>query len=104
MCLFLAVPYFILPLRNQYADSAGNLTWRCEASGEPAVTYSWLKNGVGFNSTSIPPEDRGRITISNNVVTINNLNAERDDGMYQCAAYNVHGTTYSTAELKVLSK
>ncbi len=50
----------------------------------------------------ILPDDVNRVIISNNVLTIKTLNAERDDGMYQCAASNTHGTRYSSGQLKVL--
>ena len=52
----------------------------------------------------ILPDDVDRVVISNNALSITNLNEERDNGMYQCAATNTHGTRYSTGELRVLSE
>ena len=45
-CLISAVPYFVLALEDQFADSGAELHWRCEAGGQPEPTYYWLKNGV----------------------------------------------------------
>lgn len=47
-------------------------------------------------------EDRGRIKIQDNVLTINGLEDERDPGMYQCRASNTLKTTYSSGQLRVL--
>lgn len=48
-------------------------------------------------------EDRGRINIRDNVLTINYLNDQRDPGMYQCRATNTLKTRYSSAQLRVLA-
>ncbi|CAH1783325.1 unnamed protein product [Owenia fusiformis] len=95
-------PYFTLPLRDQHVDLRGSLVWRCEANSVPAATYSWYKNAEILNINSIPPADRQRITISNNVLTISTIE-DRDKGMYQCAASNQYGTRFSTGQLRVLA-
>lgn len=51
----------------------------------------------------LDPEDRGRINIKDNVITINYLNDQRDPGMYQCRATNTLKTRYSSAQLRVLA-
>jgi hypothetical protein len=51
----------------------------------------------------LDPEDRGRIRIQDNVLTINYLDQERDPGMYQCRAANTLDTKYSSAQLRVLA-
>ena len=38
-----AAPYFIYDLHDQHVDVGRRLTWRCEARGQPAPTYAWLK-------------------------------------------------------------
>ncbi len=63
----------------------------------------WLKNGLPLED-QILPGDEQRVVISNNVLTFTSLDDEKDNGMYQCAATNTHGTRYSSAELRVLSK
>ena len=37
-------------------------------------------------------------------VKFTDLDSLRDAGMYQCAAENSHGTTYSTAQMRVLGE
>ncbi|CAH1981412.1 unnamed protein product [Acanthoscelides obtectus] len=51
----------------------------------------------------LEPEDRDRIRIQDNVLSISYLNDERDPGMYQCRASNTLKTKYSSAQLKVLA-
>ena len=63
----------------------------------------WLKNGLPLEE-QILPGDEERVVITNNALSISDLNEERDNGMYQCAATNTHGTRYSSGELRVLSK
>lgn len=98
-----AAPYFTIPLRNQHVDEGTDLTWSAIAEGVPGVTYKWYKNAVELKASNIPVVDRDRFVIQNNVLTIKQLNAEKDNGMYQLAATNSHGTRYSTAQLRVLS-
>lgn len=50
----------------------------------------------------LDPEDRGRIKIQDNVLTINYLDPDRDPGMYQCRATNSLRTKYSSGQLRVL--
>ena len=64
--------------------------------------HRWLKNGLPLED-QILPGDEGRVVITNNALSISNLNEELDNGMYQCAAKNTHGTRYSSGELRVLS-
>uniref|UniRef100_A0A0B7AM68 Contactin n=1 Tax=Arion vulgaris TaxID=1028688 RepID=A0A0B7AM68_9EUPU len=88
-------PYFTYALTAQHVDVGSRLTWHCEASGQPIPTYVWYKNGkVLTNSPGF--------TVTVNTLTIEAVDAKRDSGMYQCAATNSHGTTFSTAQLRVL--
>lgn len=48
-------------------------------------------------------EERGRVKIQDNVLTISYLDQERDPGMYQCRASNTLKTKYSSAQLRVLA-
>lgn len=48
-------------------------------------------------------EDRGRIKIQDNVLTISYVDQDRDPGMYQCRASNTLKTSYSSAQLRVLA-
>ena len=44
----------------------------------------------------------GKIEQVGSNLMIYNIEAEKDEGMYQCAATNQHGTTYSTGQLKII--
>lgn len=92
-----AKPYFVFPLKAQHIDVGSHLTWRCEARGRPEVTYSWYKNGQFIN----PKKDN--VEIYRNSLIINSASADMHNGMYQCAATNSHGTTFSSAQLRVLN-
>ncbi|KAK6181653.1 hypothetical protein SNE40_009468 [Patella caerulea] len=92
-----AEPYFIAPLQDQHVDIGSPLTWRCEARANPPAVYTWYKNGQQMKS------EPGSITIQGNVLSIQSLDPKKHDGMYQCGASNVHGKTYSSAQLRVLS-
>lgn len=85
-------------------DAGTELKWRCEAGGPPNPSYKWFKNGALLDNTTIPPDDVSRVSVSNNWLTIQALDAIKDNGMYQCSATNALGTRYSAAQLKVLSK
>lgn len=96
--LLAAVPYFPYPIQNMFADPGMTITWNCKAVARPAAIYSWYKNGVLLGNNP------GQIEIVRNVLTILAVDKDRDEGMYQCAATNQHGTTFSTGQLKVLCK
>ncbi|XP_022336470.2 contactin-like [Crassostrea virginica] len=91
-----ASPYFIIHLDDQHVDKGSQLTWRCEAMGYPQPRYTWYKNGQ-----ILKPDLDSDYMITGNVLTIPNVNT-RHSGMYQCAATNVHGTTMSAGQLRVL--
>ncbi|KAJ8307147.1 hypothetical protein KUTeg_015231 [Tegillarca granosa] len=91
-----AAPYFVSPLQHVHADLNSELTWRCEAIGKPRATYTWYKNSQPLQPVT------GKLDIVSNVLKIYSL-TESDIGMYQCGAHNVHGTTFSNAQLRVLS-
>lgn len=91
-----AVPYFIIPLEDQHVDKGSQLTWRCEAMGYPQPVYTWFKNGEILQENV-----NSDLVITGNILTIPNL-AEKHNGMYQCAATNVHGTAMSAGQLRVL--
>lgn len=98
-----AEPNFTIPLTDKHIDSRGELTWDCEAFGIPDVNYTWWRNGRQLVMGYLDPEDRGRIRIQDNVLTITHVDDERDPGMYQCRASNTLRTKYSSAQLRVLA-
>ncbi|CAH0562661.1 unnamed protein product [Brassicogethes aeneus] len=98
-----AEPNFTIPLTDKHIDKKGQLVWTCEAFGIPDVNYTWWKNGRQLVMGYLEPEDRGRVKIQDNVLTISHLDDERDPGMYQCRAFNTLKTRYSSAQLRVLA-
>lgn len=97
-----AAPNFTIPLVDKHMDNRADLTWTCEAFGIPDVNYTWFRNGELLDMYTLPPEDRDRYNIQDNVLSIKHLDPERDQAMYQCCATNAHKTTYSSAQLRVL--
>lgn len=99
---FTAEPNFTIPLMDRHMDIHSELTWTCEAFGVPDVTYRWYRNGVPLVVDKLPPSDSNRYLIQDNILTIRNLNPERDPAMYQCQARNTLKTKYSSAQLRIL--
>ncbi len=98
----LAEPNFTIPLTDRHVDIHTDLTWTCEAFGVPDVTYKWFRNGEPLGTENLSSADVNRYTIQDNILTIKNLNPERDPAMYQCRATNTLKTKYSSAQLRVL--
>lgn len=92
-------------LLDTHADQGADFTWPCLADGKPTPTYSWLKNAQPFSPQTLSAADSQRILFSSDMssVRFTSLDMTRDPGMYQCAATNVYGTTYSNAQLRVLA-
>ena len=85
-----------------------SIVWTCEAFGIPEVNYQWYKNGIELKDrnsleNSLPPEDRNRYIVNQNILTIDGLIPDRDEGMYQCKAYNQLGSALTSGQLKVSS-
>ncbi|CAG0881139.1 unnamed protein product [Darwinula stevensoni] len=96
-----AKPEFTVPLGNMHMDKGEDLTWTCEAFGVPEV--KWLRDGVELKVEDLPPQDKQRYEITENVLTISKLDPRRDEGMYQCEAKNQLGNAYSSGQLRVLT-
>ncbi|XP_041372375.1 contactin-like [Gigantopelta aegis] len=92
-----AKPYFIVPLGNKHVDIHSQLTWRCVARGNPSPVYTWYKNGSPLATLA------GDITVAGSTLMIHKLDPAKHNGMYQCAAHNNQGISFSGAQLRVLS-
>lgn len=90
-------------MEHKVADKGSDLLWTCEAFGKPDVTYTWLKNGKELKINYLDSNDINRYRIYENILSIDNVN-ERDQGMYQCKATNHLGSSYSSGQLRVISK
>ncbi|KAG1669618.1 Contactin [Nymphon striatum] len=98
-----ANPVFTIPLEDQHVDAGSDFTWMCEAFGIPEVKYKWLKNGKDLKISALPLQDRNRYKIDQNMLTIKFLEKNRDEGVYQCKAYNSLASSYSSGHLRILS-
>ena len=103
LCFSTAVPFFITPIRDQHIDIGGTMALHCIADGIPTVLYSWYINGTKLTLDIIEATERPRFTVHHNSLIITDIK-EADQGMYQCAASNVYGTRYSTAQIRVRCK
>ena len=79
--------------QNQIVLEGLNVSFLCNASGNPTPTFSWTINGSPVNTTSNP-----RITFSayNKQLTITTVK-RTDGGEYKCLASNTVNTVTSTA-------
>lgn len=94
-----AKPYFLKPIGDQHVDLDSHFTWHCDVRSNPASTFRWYKNGQIVNSD---PEKF--IYVTSNVITFSKLVPVMHDGMYQCEATNIYGTTLSEGQLRVLGE
>lgn len=97
-----ALPEFTIPLEHQVLDEGSRLTWTCEAFGIPEVEYRWYRNGhlIDTNATE---DTHARYKVDNNILIIEDLSRRVDEGMYQCSATNSLGTSFSTAQLRIVT-
>ena len=69
------------------------ITLKCEADGNPAPTFSWLKDGETIS--------KGIISTRNSSTLTMNLTNDEDFGLYVCKAKNgagFHTTTFNLHE------
>ena len=75
-------PEFDRHPQNETRKEGENVTFTCNAVGNPAPTFSWTKDGSVVNTTS-------RITFNENNKTLTITNVIRgDSGEYICVATN----------------
>ena len=84
--------------QNQIVLEGLNVSFLCNASGNPTPTFSWTINGSPVNTTSNP-----RITFSayNKQLTITTVK-RTDGGEYKCLASNSVKTVNSTAAFLIV--
>ncbi|XP_072002973.1 contactin-1 [Engystomops pustulosus] len=82
-----APPEWVEHINDTERDIGSELNWPCVAKGKPIPKISWLKNGTHYTTGELRIP---RLTI-------------QYAGMYQCIAYNQHGTIQANAELKILA-
>lgn len=95
-------PNFTIPLKDKIKDYQSSVTFLCEASAIPDVNYTWYKNAELMDREN-SKFNKDKFVIQDNVLKINFLDPEEDNGMYQCKSTNQLKGVYSSAQLRVLS-
>ncbi|XP_017081684.1 contactin [Drosophila eugracilis] len=93
-------PQFTIPLKDMIKDYNSDVTFICEAFAIPDANYTWYKNAERLDPKTV---NRDRYIIQDNVLTIKFLEKDKDEAMYQCGAQNQLKTSFSSAQLRVLS-
>ena len=98
----------IEPVNNEIRDQEDNVTFLCQAVGEPVPDISWYFNdvmiNVSDNSSKYLIESRSlNITTTENTLTVYNV-ASSDVGTYTCNASNTIGSVTRSGILTVTSK
>ncbi|KAG0716945.1 Contactin [Chionoecetes opilio] len=96
-----AKPSFTIRLHDQFIAKGADLMWECEAFGIPDVDYSWLRNSEPLSMETLTTDEKERYGLVDSIFKINGVK-ESDQATYQCVATNQLGTTFSSAQLKVL--
>ena len=71
-----------------------NLTFSCNAIGNPVPTFSWTINGSAVNTTADP---RIGLSSDNKQLTITNVRRTDSGNQYRCVANNSIGNVTSNA-------
>ncbi|TSL68267.1 Neogenin [Bagarius yarrelli] len=90
-------PKFLKTPSNTYAHEATDIVFECEATGSPAPTIKWVKNG-----DAVVPSDYFRILKEQNL-QVQGL-VKTDEGFYQCLAENEVGNIQASAQLVILDQ
>lgn len=94
-------PDWIRTLHGATVPNGKHITLECEASGEPAPTARWLRNGREI-SLAQTPGSRIRSESINGVFKLHITDAKHsDEGDYTCEAINSLGFVHTTCHLKV---
>ena len=86
-------PVFIKNPESKAKKEGSNVTFSCNATGNPAPTFSWTKDGLAITSSDNP---RISLSLNNKKLTITNL-TKTDGGEYTCVATNSVKTIKSNA-------
>ena len=71
-----------------------NVTFSCNAIGNPVPTFSWTIDGYAVNTTANP---RISLSLENKQLTITNVKRTDSGNQYRCVANNIIGNVTSNA-------
>ena len=105
---YTVIPSIENTIDDQIRDQEDNVTFLCEAVGEPVPDISWYFNdvmiNVSDNSSKYMIVSRSlNITTTENTLTVYNVTSS-DVGTYTCNASNIIGSVSSSGILTVNSK
>ena len=105
---FAVIPSINNSIKNEISNQTENVTFLCQAVGEPVPDISWYFNGVMINvsdsSSKYMIMSRSlNITTTENTLTVYNLTSS-DVGTYTCDSSNMIGSVTSSGILSVTSK
>ena len=111
--MFYVILYVVAPsiensIKNDLRTQSENVTFICQAVGEPVPDISWYFNGVMINvsdnSSKYMIVSRSlNITTTENTLTVYNVTSS-DVGTYTCNSSNIIGSSTSSEILTVTSK
>ena len=99
------IPSISVLISNEIRNQTDNITFLCQAVGEPVADISWYFNGVMINvsdnSSKYMIMSRSlNITTTENTLTVYNVTSS-DVGTYSCNATNIVGNDSSSGHLQV---
>ena len=105
MITFAVIPSIPILINNEIGNQSQNITFLCQAMGEPVPDISWYFNGVMINvsdnSSKYMIMSRSlNITTTENTLTVYNVTSS-DVGTYTCNATNVVGNDSISGHLQV---
>ena len=103
--LFAVTPSIPILMNNEIRNQSQNVTFLCQAVGEPVPNISWYFNGiminVSDNSSKYMIMSRSlNITTTENTLTVYNVTSS-DVGTYTCNTSNVVGNDSTSGHLQV---
>ena len=106
--IFIVIPSIENPVDNKIRDQEDNVTFLCQAVGEPVPNISWYFNDVMinvlYNSSKYMIVSRSlNITTTEKTLTVYNITSS-DVGTYTCNASNIIGSVANSGILTVTSK
>ena len=106
--LYAVIPNFKISVNNEIKNQEENVTFLCQAVGEPVPDISWYFNdvmiNVSDNSSKYMIVSRSlNITTTENTLTVYNVTSS-DVGTYTCNASNIIGSVTSSGILTATSK
>ena len=106
--IFVVIPIVQSPINNEVRNQSENVTFLCQAVGEPVPDISWYFNGVMINvsdnsSKYMIMSRTLNMTTTENTLTVYNVTSS-DVGFYSCNATNIGGNDSTSGHLQVNSK